>query len=75
MGAIFREGCSEIKLAQTFNSSFLKHLKFYHKIADDRASASYIIYAGCGQQKIDKTEVINFQNMDIIWQRLAADDA
>ena len=64
----------EIKSAQTFNNSFLKNIKFYHKIAGDRAQISYIIYAGEQQQKLDKTELINFHDMEIIWQQIAADD-
>ena len=63
----------EIKSAQTFNSSFLKNLKFYHKIAKDYIDESYLIYAGNQQQKIDKTQIINFQNMSIIWQKLDED--
>ena len=64
----------EIKSAQTFHNSFLKNIKFYHKIVGDRAQISYIIYAGEQQQKLDKTQVINFHNMEVIWQQIAADD-
>jgi len=36
----------EINPAQIFNNSFLKNIKFYHKIAGDRAHISYLICAG-----------------------------
>ena len=60
----------EIKSAQTFNESFLKNIKYYHKIAGDIAEFSFIIYAGELQHKLDKTYLINFQNMEVIWKKI-----
>ena len=64
----------EIKSAETFHNGFLKNIRFYHGISGDRSELSYVIYAGRQQHRLGKTEVINFQDMDTIWSRLAALD-
>ena len=51
----------EIKSSQTFNSSFLKNLKFFQSLVGERAPHSYVVYAGEQQQVGDVFSLINFQ--------------
>jgi uncharacterized protein len=52
----------EIKASQTFNSFFLKGLKYFDTLTK-RCPRGYIIYAGKQEQKIDRFEVINYTNI------------
>ena len=56
----------EIKASSTFRMEFLKQLKYYDKITDNRCVGGYLVYTGQQEQKIDKFNVINFLNTDVI---------
>jgi len=51
----------EIKSSETFNSAFLKNLKFFQHLVGERASHSYVIYAGDGEQKGENFSLLNFR--------------
>lgn len=50
----------EIKSAQTFNINFLKNLRFFHQVAQDRALSGFVIYAGLQEQNIDSLQVLHY---------------
>lgn len=56
----------EIKPSSTFNSDFLKGIKYFHSIASERMPFGMLIYAGKQEQKIDHTHVFNYKSMDKI---------
>ena len=62
---IFKEGNDlipiEIKSSKTYNSSFLKNILFFQRVAADRASKGYLIYAGDQEQKIHTVELLNYK--------------
>jgi len=53
----------EIKSSQTFQSSFLKGLNTFNKIAEKYKIKNYIIYSGNHEQEIKGCKVINYQNI------------
>ncbi|MDB2592673.1 DUF4143 domain-containing protein [Gammaproteobacteria bacterium] len=71
---IYKYGCTllpiEVKSAQTFHKIFQNNQKFNDKIAKGCIDESYLVYAGNQHQKIDKTQVINFQSINIMWKKL-----
>ena len=66
---IFRSGHSltpiEIKSSETFNSSFLKNLKFFQELVGSRAPKSYVIYAGENEQMGDLFSLLNLKNVGL----------
>ncbi len=54
----------EIKASKTFNTDFLKGLKYFKSIVDKRCPLGFVIYAGEQEQKIDIFQVFNYQNID-----------
>lgn len=56
----------EVKSSETFNTGFLKGINYLSKITDNKIEKSFLIYAGTTEQKINKTEVISFCNLNKI---------
>ncbi len=52
----------EIKSAKTFNNEFLKGLRYFKNIAQQRCPTGIVIYAGTQEQDIDIFRVLNFKN-------------
>ena len=52
----------EIKSAETFNTSFLKNLKFFQKLVGERASHAFVIYAGEQEQQGEVFSLLNYKN-------------
>lgn len=52
----------EIKSSETFNSSFLKGIKKFQKIAENRVANSFLVYAGDEEINIQGIQLINFRN-------------
>ncbi len=55
----------EIKSSRTFNTTFLKGLRYWRKISGSD-SPSWLIYAGELEQKRDHINVVNWQNLQSI---------
>jgi predicted AAA+ superfamily ATPase len=51
----------EIKSSQTYNSSFLEHLRHFEALAGNRTRASYLLYGG-EEGKIHSTTLLNWRN-------------
>ena len=70
---IFKQGSQlipiEIKASQTFNIDFLKGLRYFEKLAADRVSESYLIYAGDQERTIENIHVRNFKHAHLIVER------
>lgn len=58
----------EIKSSTTFNQSFLKGLEYLKGIAKDKVAHGYVIYAGEREQAIKEWNVINFHNIQSVWE-------
>jgi predicted AAA+ superfamily ATPase len=56
----------EIKASQTFNTDFLKELRYFEKLAFNRVSESYLIYAGDQERTIGNVHVKNFKHAHLI---------
>lgn len=52
----------EIKASKTFNTLFLKGLKYFHDLTQERSPTGLLIYAGEQEQRIENFHVINFKN-------------
>lgn len=52
----------EIKLSQTFNSSFLRGLDFYQKLVAPRSPQQFLVYTGKEEFNIKNTKVLNYKN-------------
>lgn len=52
----------EIKSSSTFNSDFLKNLKFFQELAKEKSTEGYLIYSGDNLQKIHNMEILNYLN-------------
>lgn len=67
---IFKKGNTlipiEIKSGETYNKSYLKNLKFFQRLIEERMEKGYVIYSGSYQQKIDQFELLNFSNLEKI---------
>lgn len=50
----------EIKSAQTFSPHFLKGIRYFHKLAGDRALKGGIIYAGSAERSTEEYDLFNF---------------
>ena len=62
----------EIKSTMTFNSSQLKNIQYYQKIAGDRAPVGFLVYAGDQEMQIGNCYVINFKKIFKIHEILAS---
>lgn len=64
---LFKEGALltpiEVKSSQTYNSSFLKNIHFFQKMAKDRFSKGYIVYAGDIEQSIGEVTLVNYKKV------------
>jgi predicted AAA+ superfamily ATPase len=56
----------EIKSSMTFNNDFLKGLKFFQKLVDDRCTHGFLVYAGKVEQSVDAFDLINYHHMERI---------
>lgn len=52
----------EIKAAQTLHLEFLKNLKFFSQLVEDRAPKGFLIYSGDQEQRIEKFKILNFKH-------------
>ena len=53
----------EIKSSSTFNSSFLKNIKYFQKLTKEKSPIGFLIYSGEQEQKVGNIEVINYKNI------------
>lgn len=60
----------EIKSAETFHSNFIKNIKYYKKINEDRSEKGYVIYNGVIEQNIQDVNIINYRNTSRIWKEI-----
>ena len=58
----------EIKASQTYNSSLLKNLKYFLKLAKEKVLSSYLVYAGDAEQKVGDIDLINYLNCSNIYK-------
>jgi uncharacterized protein len=62
---VFKNGRSlvpiEIKAAQTFNTHFLKNLKYFMEIFPNRAKVGFLVYSGKLEQPIGQIQIINYE--------------
>lgn len=52
----------EIKASQTFNSDFLKNIKYFQKIVGERAPTGFLVYAGTHEQSIDSSRTLHYSH-------------
>lgn len=52
----------EVKSSKTFHVSFLQGIKKFQKIAESRATDSFLVYAGDEEMNVQGTQLINFRN-------------
>lgn len=57
----------EIKSAQTFTESFLKNVRYFQKITDDRSPQGFVLYAGQSEQNIQQQHLFNYHHANKIW--------
>lgn len=53
----------EIKSSTTFSTHFLKGLKYFSSVAQERVPLGYLMYAGDIEQKVQGAQVLNFKHM------------
>jgi predicted AAA+ superfamily ATPase len=53
----------EIKSSSTFNSSFLKNIKYFQKLTKEKSPIGFLIYSGEQEQKVGNIQVINYKNI------------
>lgn len=51
----------EIKSATTFNSAFLKNMKYVEKLFNERLKEQYLVYSGNDEHVIQNCQVINYK--------------
>ncbi len=56
----------EIKSSKTYNTSFLKNIKFFQNLVKERAPSGYLIYAGDQEQKIGSIELLNHMHAGLL---------
>lgn len=56
----------EIKSSRTFNTEFLKGLKYFRTVTEARCPFGFLIYAGDQEQRIDIFQVVNYKNVKTI---------
>lgn len=56
----------EVKAAKTFNSDFLKNLRYFKNLVPDRVEQGYLIYSGPPQKRFETFELLNFHQAVII---------
>lgn len=53
----------EIKSSKTFHSEFIKKLCYFQSIVKERSPKSFLIYAGDIEQRIKKTQILNYKHV------------
>lgn len=61
----------EIKSSKTFNSDFLKGLRNFKKLTQERSPNGFLIYTGAQEQCIDIFQVYNYMHMTEIFARIS----
>lgn len=56
----------EIKSSRTFNSSFIKGLKYWSKISETNTN-SYLVYGGDDNQKRERIQILNWKKLKAIF--------
>ncbi|MCB1118513.1 MAG: ATP-binding protein [Chlamydiia bacterium] len=59
----------EIKSAKTFNTDFLKGLRYFRKLVPERTTRGYVIYAGDQEQMVDGFQLLNYRNVTKIFKQ------
>lgn len=52
----------EIKSSATYNQSFLKRLKFFKSLIENRCQEGYLIYSGDAEQQLHNFHLINYKH-------------
>lgn len=60
----------EIKASKTFNGNFLKGLKRFKSLVEQRCPYGFLIYSGEQEQAIDIFQVYNYKNMTYIFDKI-----
>lgn len=55
---------TEIKSSHTFSTDFLKNINYWKKLSDSEKANDFIVYAGNQEITIEKTKIINWQNLE-----------
>ncbi len=50
----------EIKAAKTFNTEFLKNLRFFQKLVGERSPTGFLIYTGTQEQMIESCKLLHY---------------
>ena len=53
----------EIKSSQTFNTRYLKEVKYFAQIAGEQVKTGYVIYSGLQEQQLGNFFLLNYQNI------------
>jgi hypothetical protein len=61
----------EIKSAQTFDTSFLKGIKYFKKLAGERINKSFLVYSGDVIQTVSDIQLLNYRNVTSIYDQIA----
>ena len=56
----------EIKSGKTFHADFLKGLKYFKSLVDNRCDKGFLIYTGKEEQRIEDFYLINYKNGSVI---------
>jgi hypothetical protein len=51
----------EIKTVQTFQTDYLKSLKYFSQLASNRMPAGYLVYVGNQKQRIEQFYLTNYK--------------
>lgn len=60
----------EIKAGKTFNSDFLKNLKYWNKLSGNTSDNSYLIYGGDNSYKTDSGNIVSWKDLKQILNQL-----
>lgn len=52
----------EVKASKTFNSDFLKNLRFFQQLVQERCTKGFLVYSGSQEQKVDSFHLLNYSN-------------
>ena len=52
----------EIKASQTFNTDFLKNLKYFQQLVNGRAPTGFLLYAGMQEQQVSPFQVLHYMH-------------
>ena len=65
----------EIKSSKTFNVDFLKGLKFFKSLVQDRMPSGFLIYSGDQEQSIDNLDIKNFHHIKEVFLKINEDSS